>query len=84
MRSELTPTQMAEHLAKRKELWEARKESGTSCSTITGRGNKQFARETADTVGVTRQQVNRAVSRANGVQEDVRDAIRGSADRADA
>lgn len=66
MRSELTPTQMAEHLAKRKELWEARQKSGPSCTTLTGR-RKGFDTETADSTGVNRSTVNRAVSRADGI-----------------
>ena len=32
--------QTAEHLAKRKELWSARQESGATCTTLTGRGNQ--------------------------------------------
>lgn len=69
---------MAEHLAKRKELWEARKESGTTCSTLTGRGNKQFASDTADKTGASKQQINRSVARAEKVSEDIRDEIRGT------
>lgn len=68
------PTQQAEHLAKRKDLWETRKESGSTCPTLTGRGNKQFAADTEDTTGVPKCAINRAVSRAEGV----RDAIRGT------
>lgn len=42
--AELSPTQQAEHLAKRKELWGARN-TGTDCST---RGRpKEFASESA-------------------------------------
>lgn len=78
MRSELTPVQMAEHLAKRKELWEARQESGASCATLTGRGNKQFAKQTSDATGVAKSTINRAVSRADGVTEEARDVIRGT------
>ncbi len=78
IRSELTATQQAEHLAKRRELWEARRESGTSCPTLTGRGNKQFAAETSDKTGVPKRTVNRAVSRAEGVTKEVRDTIRGT------
>jgi len=76
MRSELTPTQKAEHLAKRKELWEARN-SVASCNTTPGRP-KRFDTETAEKTGVNRSTVNRAISRANGVSEEVRDEIRGT------
>lgn len=65
MRSELTATQQAEHLAKRKELWAA-KESGTSGPTLTGRGNKQFAAETAEATGVSKRMVNKATARDLG------------------
>ncbi|MFT6675927.1 MAG: hypothetical protein ACJAVM_002124 [Sulfitobacter sp.] len=64
MRSELSATQQAEHLAKRKELWAVRN-TGNSVPTITGPGQpKQFAAETAEATGVSRQHINRATSRA--------------------
>lgn len=85
MRAELTATQQAEHLAKRKELWEQRVTGGTSCPTSLkdGRGGgaqhqKQFAAETADATGVDKRTVNRAVARAQAVPEDVRDLISGT------
>ena len=58
-------------------LREPRKESGNSSSTLTGRVNKQFATDTAEKTGVTRQKINRAVSRAEGVTEEFRGAVRG-------
>lgn len=79
MRSELTPTEQAEHLAKRKELWEVRKESGNTVPTLTGRGNKQFASDTAEKTGVTKRQINKSVSRARDVCDEARDLIRGTA-----
>lgn len=75
-RSELTATQQAEHLAKRKELWLARNSVAT-CNTKVGR-RKGFDTETAETTGVNRSTVNRAISRANGVTQAARDAIRGT------
>ena len=78
IRSELTATQQAEHLAKRKELWEARKLAGSSCPTKKPQHEKQFAAETADTTGVPKRVINRAVSRAEGVTQEARDAIRGT------
>lgn len=67
MRSELTPTQLSEHLVKRKELCEARRNSETNSSETRGRGRPaEFPGETADLTGTTRQQVSRAVSRADG------------------
>ena len=79
MRSELSPTEEAEHLAKRKELWEARANSGTDCSENKGPGRPEgFAGETAKATGTTRQQVNRAVSRAENVCKEARDILRGT------
>lgn len=57
---------MPEHLAKRKELWEARKNTGATCTSITGPGQpKRFASETSEKTGVNKSTVNRAVSRAD-------------------
>jgi ParB family transcriptional regulator, chromosome partitioning protein len=79
MRSELSPTQEAEHLAKRKELWEM-KSSGVICPTGGGRPgeNKGFAAETADVTGTDKRNINKAVARAEKVSEDIRDEIRGT------
>ncbi|SEK08250.1 hypothetical protein MAA5396_04761 [Marinovum algicola] len=76
MRSELTPTQMAEHLAKRKELWAARNNANT-VREKPGRP-KGFAGETSDATGVSARHVQKAVARASGVTEEARDAIRGT------
>lgn len=70
MRSELTPTQQAEHLAKRKELWGAR--SGRIPPT------KKFAASTEEVTGVSKRRINEAVARAEKVPEDIRDEIRGT------
>ncbi len=78
IRSELTPTQEAEHLAKRKELWGARRVSGQIVPKPQGGRPQGFAGETADATGVSRKQVNRAVARAEKVTEEVRDEIRGT------
>lgn len=78
MRSELTPAQSAQHLAKRKELWAQRK-SGAGCTTLqTGRGNKQFASDTAEATGVSKSTVTRAIARAEAIPEDVLDQLRGT------
>lgn len=70
---------MAEHLAKRKELWEVRRNTGATCTSINGPGQpKQFASDTADKTGVNKSTVTRAVARASGVTEEARDAIRGT------
>lgn len=77
MRSELTATQQAEHLAKRKELWEMRGLGGTSCPTKP-QHQRQFAAETAEATGVSKRNVNRATARAEQVSEEARDVIRGT------
>ncbi|MDO8864135.1 ParB N-terminal domain-containing protein [Haliea sp. E1-2-M8] len=84
-RHELTPTEVAEHSAKRKELWEARRiqdaaESGSTCATleVNGRGNEGFATDTAKASGQSKASVNRAVKRGNEVCQEARDLIRGT------
>ncbi len=77
MRSELTPVQMAEHLVKWKELGEAR-ETKTNYRSFEGRVNKGFASDTATSTDVETRTVQRAVSRAEGVTQEARDAIRGT------
>jgi len=78
MRSELTATQQAEHLAKRKELW-AMRNTGADCASIQGRGQpKQFAADTSVATGVSKATVNRATSRAEHICADARDIVRGT------
>ena len=81
-RANLTPTQEAEHLAKRKEIWEAMQaaKSDATCITLpkTGRGNTQFAADTAKATGVDKSTVTRAVRRATEVCQEARDLIRGT------
>lgn len=78
IRSELTPTQEAEHLAKRKELWGQRNTGQTSAS-IRGPGQpKQFAKDTADQTGRSKATINQAISRAEAIPADVMDAVRGT------
>ena len=62
MRAELSPTEMAEHLAKREELWEMREtQVGKVCPPEKPVGNKSppkqkkgFAADTAEKTGVPR------------------------------
>ena len=70
-RAELTPAQQADHLMRRKEVWERVKESGTNSPTLTGRGNTAFASETAAATGKDKREINRAVSRAEKIAPDV-------------
>lgn len=81
IRAELTPAQQADHMARRKALWEQRAaaESGTSCPTLTGRGNVGFASDTAEKTGTDKRTVNRAVSRGESIAPDVMEMITGTA-----
>lgn len=72
MRSELTPTQLAEHLAKRKELWEARTNNVRISDKTPGRP-KGFFGDTAKKTGVSRQRIHEAVARAEGVTQEARE-----------
>ncbi|NMM43877.1 hypothetical protein HH303_05280 [Rhodospirillaceae bacterium KN72] len=62
----------------RKEVWEWIRNSGTICSTLTGRGNTAFASETAAAIGKTKQDINRAVSRAEKIAPDVLAEVSGT------
>lgn len=64
--------QQAEHLARRKEVWEALQASGTNCST-----KKGFAADSAKAIGRTKQDINRNVARAEALGPDLR-AIAGT------
>ena len=78
MRADLTPTEMAEHLAKRKELWEARN-SVASCNTNNGPGRPtEFTTDTATKTSVNGSTVHRAVARAKAIPADIRDTIKGT------
>ena len=68
MRAELSPTEHADHLTKRAELW-GRRDSGQSLPTNKGRGMpKGFASETADATGVSKRAVQLATSRAKAIR----------------
>ncbi|HEX7338884.1 MAG TPA: hypothetical protein VF271_03015 [Rhodanobacteraceae bacterium] len=80
MRSELTATQQAEHLQRRKEIWEAMQEAetGKSFPSSGGAGNQGFADDTAKATGQTKRAVNMATRRAREVCQEARDLIRGT------
>lgn len=85
-RSELSPTEVAEHLAKRKELWEARENQvAQAAPPENSTGYKSpppqsegFASDTARSTGRDKSTINRAVKRANEVCQEARDLIRGT------
>lgn len=77
-RTDLTATEEAEYLARRKAAWTRKQESGANHPTLTGRGNKAFARETAEKTGLDKRNINKAISRAERVAPDVRADIKGT------
>ena len=87
-RSELTPTQEAEHLSRRKYVWEAM-EAATAVSgqvdpKLSARGRENegrpegFASSTAAATGKSKESINRAIRRATEVCQAARDLIRGT------
>lgn len=85
-RAELTEAQEAEHLARRKELWEARTQRQSAqlepieSKRADGRGHRSegFASETSAVTGQSKATVNRKVSRAEKIAPDVLKEITGT------
>lgn len=78
-RYERAPTQEAEHIARRKEIWEAmRAKPGQLDPVYGGRGNEGFAASTAKATGKSKETTDRAVRRATEVCQEARDLIRGT------
>lgn len=85
IRAELTAAQRASAIRRRKELWEQRHgeqtdNSGTSCPTIPERGPgrpKEFASDTAERTGQSKKDINRHVSRADALGDDL-EAVTGT------
>ncbi len=78
MRAELSPTEMAEHLAKREELW-GQRDSGQTLPTIKGPGMpKGFASDTSEKTGVSKRAINLATSHAKAIPGDIRAIIKGA------
>ncbi len=78
VRAELTPTEMADHLARREELWGRREVSTQVALKPKGGRPRGFAQETADATGVSHDTVSRAVSRAKAIPGDIRAIIKGT------
>jgi len=84
-RHELTATEIAEHIAKRKELWEAREKAAQVEPKLKTDDNPKgagrpdgFASDTAKASGQSKASVNRAVKRGNEVCQEARDLIRNT------
>lgn len=74
IRSDLSPAEEAQHLTRRRELWgELKKgETGQSLASLGGRGHKEFAADTAAKTGITKQDINRKISRAEALGDDIK------------
>ncbi|ROO23781.1 hypothetical protein SAHL_16480 [Salinisphaera orenii YIM 95161] len=87
-RSELSATEYAEHMQRRKEVWEAiQNQVGQVDSPEVGyqkppKQTKEFAAATAETTGRSKESTNRATKRARTVCQQARDLIRGTPVRA--
>lgn len=80
-RAELTEAQEAQHLARRKELWEARETAnklGQLVPVSGGRGNKGFASETAAVTGQDKRTINRKIARAEKIESEVLKEVEGT------
>lgn len=75
-RSELTELERSECLARRKELWGARKRNLAESAKFEGRGNRAFAKETELNSGIPQRRVNEITRRAEALPDDIRDDIR--------
>ncbi|MEM9706508.1 MAG: ParB N-terminal domain-containing protein [Pseudomonadota bacterium] len=102
MRAELTPAQIAQHLALRKELFQERCNNsvitgGNDVSThphenVTGylsdgrrappQNQKQFAADTAEKTGLSKQHINQSVRRGRTMKASGRDLVGTSLDKA--
>lgn len=67
IRAELTPAQQADHLSRRKEVWEELRASGKIFPT-----KERFAASTAKATGVTKRSINQQLSRAEALGPDIK------------
>jgi ParB family chromosome partitioning protein len=76
IRDELTALERAEHLERRKSIFDMMG-SGTNCSETPPQGGRpeEFATKTSEETGVTKQDINRAIRRANKIAPDVKEEI---------
>lgn len=74
-RAELTASQRAQAIRRRKQIWEAlHPNSGNTLSTIPDRGPgrpKEFAAATAEAAGMTKQAINQHLARADAIGDDL-------------
>jgi len=86
MRAELNPTELGEHITRRKELWAKREiqvakveppEKSTGYKSPP-KQKKGFAASTTAATGMSKAAINLAMSRTKAIPEDVRDLIKGT------
>jgi len=77
MRAELGPSEMAEHLKRRKEIWDKRQKKVGEVRSPSGQ-KKGFAKDTEDKTGTSKRTTNQAVSRATAIPADVLARIQGT------
>lgn len=71
MRAELTASQEAEHLSRRKRIWKAINKGGKTVPTPGGKQRVEFAADTAASVGQTKRAVNAKIARADKIGPDL-------------
>lgn len=79
IRAELTPAQQAEHLSRRKEVWEAL--SMQFAPKPTGGRPEGFASDTAKKSGINKSTVTRSIARADALGDDIRAVANTSLDK---
>jgi len=78
-RSELTPAEVAEHTARRKQVWERRQNlGGKTFPTKKPQHQKGFAAETAESTGREKRTINMAVRRGEKIAPDVLASVKGT------
>jgi len=79
MRGKLTPAERAAHLLRRKELFLIiKEESGQNVATLTGRGNKSFAQNTAEQTGQSKSSLNEHIARADALGPETLRVVAGT------
>jgi ParB-like chromosome segregation protein Spo0J len=70
MRAELSPAQRADHLSRRKEIWEAL-QTAQNPRSFEGRGNKGFVSDASAKTGTPKRTVQVHIARAEALGEDI-------------
>lgn len=74
MRAELSPAEEAQHLARRKELWQQLQDSNGKIFPETRREGRPdgFAKDTAAKTGITKRSINQHIARAEALGDDIK------------